>query len=424
MPVSYEFHLLPVAEIKVSKNRQRKELLKIDDLAASIARIGLLHPIIVTREKKLVAGERRFAAFKHLKLKEIPVHYLDELVPHETKAIELEENIKRLDLPWEQNCLAAAEYHRLRESSEEGWTRKSTAEAIGLSPQHISKLLQVAEALLAKNKSVVAATSIEAAYKVIRRRQERAVRTEAAQISFVTETVQKKEKEESIGAASDVSVADFTEWAASYKGRRFNFLHCDFPYGVKYGTTNYSGSETWEKYDDSLETYIALLEALVIHKDKLLFPSAHLFFWFSMNHYKRTIDMLSDAGFDVNPFPLIWSKDRGLIPDPQRGPRRVYETAFHASLGDRKVITSIPNLNYAVVKKLEHISTKPKPMLEHFFRMFVDDLTEILDPTCGSGIALAAAKKLGAKRLVGLDINKDYVEATKLLVKTTKEPTK
>jgi len=426
MPVSYEFHLLPVAEIKVPKDRQRKELLKIEELAASITRINLLHPIVVTRAKKLVSGERRLAAFRHLKLKDIPVHYLDELVPHETKAIELEENIKRLDLPWEQNCLAAAEYHRLRESSEEGWTRKATAEAIGLSPQHISKLLQVAEALLAKNKNVVAATSIEAAYKVIRRRQERAVRTEAAQISFVTETVigsTKKEKEQKVERVEcDISVANFIEWASSYKGKRFNFLHCDFPYGVKYGTTNYAGSDTWEKYDDSLETYMTLLETLTQHKDKLLFPSAHLFFWFSMNHYSRTIDALTKAGFSVNPFPLIWSKDRGLIPDPQRGPRRVYETAFHASLGDRKVITSVPNLNYAAVKKLEHISTKPQSMLEHFFRLFVDDLTEILDPTCGSGTALAAAKKLGAKRLVGLDINEDYVKAAKLLVKTAKEP--
>ena len=75
-----------------------------------------------------------------------------------------------------------------------------------------------------------------------------------------------------------------------------------------------------------------------------------------------------------------------------------------------------------MVEKVEHISTKPQAMLKHFFEMFVDDLTEILDPTCGSGTAMAAGKNLGAKRLVGLDINEDYVESANLLVRVAKEP--
>ena len=425
MPVSYEFHLLPLSKIKVPKDRQRKKLEKITELAESIERNGLLHPIVITRDGTLVCGGRRFQAFKLLKLKEIPVHYLDELNPYEMKAIELEENIKRVDLSWEDNCLAAAEYHRLREAGEEGWTRKNTAEAIGLSPQHVSKLLQVAEELLRKNKAVAAATNIEAAWRTVKRRQDRAVKTEAAQITFNTKgssagDEKKEEKKKSSAAEVNISVADFTEWAATYTGRRFNFVHCDFPYGVKYGTTNYSGSKTWDKYDDSLETYTDLLKALTENRERIFFPNAHLMFWFSMNHYTFTFESLTEAGFAVNPFPLIWSKDRGLIPDPQRGPRRVYETALHASLGDRKIVRSVPNLTYSVVKKLEHISTKPQPMLEHFMAMFVDDLTEILDPTCGGGTALAAAKSLGAKRIVGLDINEEYVSATKLLVKTAK----
>ncbi len=429
MPLSYEFHIIPVSEITVPKNRQRKKLKKIEDLASSIARSNLIHPIVTTREKVLVAGERRLAAFKFLKLKEIPVHYLDELDAYEVKAIEFEENIKRIDLTWEENCLAAAEYHRLRELAEKDWTRKATAEAIGLSPQHVSKLLQVAEAILAKNKHVKAAGNIDAAWRVIKRGQERAVRTQAAQIDFIGKDIRKEktkdeEEKQEDTVTHEIFVSDFTEWAADYDGRKFNFVHCDFPYGVKYGTTNYSGSETWDKYDDSLETYLSLLEALIDNKDKIFFPSAHLMFWFSMNHYSQTVSMLSNGGFEVNPFPLIWSKDRGLIPDPQRGPRRVYETALHASLGDRKVIKSIPNLTYAVVEKSDHISTKPKGMLKHFFEMFVDDLTEILDPTCGSGSALVAAKSLGAKRLVGMDVNEDHVESSNMLVRVAKEPSK
>ena len=134
----------------------------------------------------------------------------------------------------------------------------------------------------------------------------------------------------------------------------------------------------------------------------------------SMNYYKDTIEALESAGWVVNPFPLIWYKDRGLIPDPQRGPRRVYETALMASIGDRKVIKSVPNVFYHKVEKRGHISTKPQIMLQHFFTMFVDDLTELFDPTCGSGMALAAGKVLGAKRLVGMDIEQEYIETTEM----------
>ncbi len=421
MPVTYDFHLLPVTKIKVSKDRQRKELIKIDDLASSIARNGLLHPIVVTRKNELVSGERRLTAFKQLKLKEIPVHYLDELNPYETKAIELEENIKRVDLTWKESCLAAAEYHRLRQSGEPEWTRRATAEAIGLSPQHVSRLLQVAEALLAENKNVLAATNIDAAWRVIRRVQERAVKTEAAQIDYAVSGIEKEEEEANDETKADIFVENFTSWADSYSGRKFNFIHCDFPYGIKQGTTKYQGSETWDKYDDSFSTYILLLEALIKNKDKLFFPSAHLMFWFSMNHYHRTYTMLTKAGFEVNPFPLIWDKhNTGIIPDIERGPRRVYETAFHASLGDRKIISPVAGLTSAVPKKVGHITTKAQSMLTHFFRMFVDDLTEILDPTCGSGTALAAAKSLGANRIVGMDISEDYVSSANLLVHATK----
>ena len=415
MPLSYEFHLIPVSSIKVSKGRQRKKLEKIPELSDSIDRNGLIHPIVITRKNVLVAGERRLTAFKKLKKKEIPVHYLDELSPYEARAIELEENIKRLDLSWQDNALATEEYHAIRVQDEPEWTKKATAEAIGLGPQQIGKLIQVAKALKAEKKQVLNAGGLEAAYRVLKREQSRIVQTEVAQIDFISKDKSKTKKEtsdETNSTTGEVFVADFIEWCKTYDGRRFNLLHCDFPYGISYEKTNYAGSESWEKYDDSPELYQELLQTLTENRDKLFFPSAHLMFWFSMKFYEETKCALETSGFSVNPFPLIWVKDRGIIPDPIRGPRRIYETAFFCSLGDRKVIKSVPNSTYHKVEKTDHISTKPKAMLGKFFEMFVDESTEILDPTCGSGGALVAAQILGAKRIVGLDINEEHVDTT------------
>ncbi len=63
---------LPIIKIKV-RSRYRKNLGDIGSLAASIKELGLLHPIVVRPDGRLIAGERRLAACKKLGWKTIPV---------------------------------------------------------------------------------------------------------------------------------------------------------------------------------------------------------------------------------------------------------------------------------------------------------------------------------------------------------------
>ena len=58
----------------------------------------------------------------------------------------------------------------------------------------------------------------------------------------------------------------------------------------------------------------------------------------------------------------------------------------------------------------QHLSPKPEPVLRHFFKMLIDEHSVVLDPTCGSGTALCAAKSLGAAHILGIEIDKDYAE--------------
>ena len=67
----------------------------------------------------------------------------------------------------------------------------------------------------------------------------------------------------------------------------------------------------------------------------------------------------------------------------------------------------------APTDKRFHPSTKPEPMLRHFFQMFVDETTRLLDPTCGGGSALRAAESLGAKQVLGLEMEMEYFESAK-----------
>ncbi|WP_052764132.1 ParB/RepB/Spo0J family partition protein [Microvirga massiliensis] len=67
---------LPIADIVVGE-RFRKDLGDIVLLAESIERLGLLQPIGVTQDRRLIFGERRIEAFKHLGRETIPARVLD-----------------------------------------------------------------------------------------------------------------------------------------------------------------------------------------------------------------------------------------------------------------------------------------------------------------------------------------------------------
>lgn len=68
--------LIRVKDIEIS-NRFRRDVGDVSDLAISIKNNGLIHPISITRDSKLVAGRRRIEAFKELGLETIPVTITD-----------------------------------------------------------------------------------------------------------------------------------------------------------------------------------------------------------------------------------------------------------------------------------------------------------------------------------------------------------
>jgi ParB-like nuclease domain len=67
---------LPLGQIVVGQ-RHRRDMGDIAELAASIAEIGLLHPVVARPDGTLIAGERRLRAAELLGWGEIPVTIVD-----------------------------------------------------------------------------------------------------------------------------------------------------------------------------------------------------------------------------------------------------------------------------------------------------------------------------------------------------------
>lgn len=395
---SGEFTQFPIDQIFVDREtRQRKVISPADiaSLADSITKNGLINPITIQRSGQLRAGETRYLACKSLGWTHIPAQFVEDLDETELQLLELDENIKRKPLTWQEECEAIARYHELRVKRDETWNQAKTAEALGLVPSSVSTKIQIKKELENPNSKVHKAKKLSEAVTISSRN---AARRAATVIESLEETVPAKEV--------PILNCDFNEWQRTYAGPRFNFIHCDFPYGINAQNQKQGANTTYfTEYIDTPDVYFELLTTLALAMQNVVADSAHLIFWFSFKYFSETKEALEKMGWEVNPFPLIWHKSDnvGLLPDPTRGPRRTYESAFFASRGDRKIAQPVANsFSYATTAEI-HMSEKPVEMLRHFFRMPVDEYSIMLDPTCGSGGALKAAKALGATQVLGLE---------------------
>ena len=66
----------PIDKIRIGE-RTRKDMGDIAGLAANIAEIGLLHPIVVKPDGTLIAGQWRLCALQQLGWKTVPIRVLD-----------------------------------------------------------------------------------------------------------------------------------------------------------------------------------------------------------------------------------------------------------------------------------------------------------------------------------------------------------
>lgn len=444
MPIEPSNQTLPAEAITVRRGeRQRREIVIDEHFKESIRRRGLLHPVIVRREGDeiiLIAGERRRQACLELNIP-IPVRFFEELSPAEADIVELEENLKRVDLEWKDQVRAVGRIHQLYLDQNPAWQRTQTADAIGMDNTTITGLLTVFEHL--HEERILSQPGWRSAYNMISRANSRLadaaistlmddaseafqplVEPEAALVPAVLEAPVIRLPAMPIQKPPAIIHESFLSWAPTYVGPRFNLIHCDFPYGIgvfRPGGHIGLGGTAQAEYGDTQEIYVQLLDCLLSNLDRILSHSAHLVFWFSMDFYEYTRVRLSEH-LIVFPKPLFWLKsdNAGVAPDPKRSPRQIYETAFLCYRGDRSIVRVVSNGYYGPTDKSIHPSAKPEPMLKHFFSMLVDGTTRLLDPTAGGGSSIRAAESFGAEHTFGMDINQEHVQNANDAIRTAR----
>jgi len=134
--------LIPIERIFRDENQPRKEFdkEKIEELAQSIHKNGLIQPLIVIKKDSenytLVAGERRWRASQIANLKILPALLLPTDLDKDE--ISLIENIQRENLKVTEEARA---YQRLIEKN--NYTHDQLSKIVGKSRSHITNLLRI-----------------------------------------------------------------------------------------------------------------------------------------------------------------------------------------------------------------------------------------------------------------------------------------
>ena len=101
-----KIEIADINSIKPYENNPRKLSEKaIEKVAMSLKEYGFRQPIVVDKDRIIVAGHTRFRASKKLGLKQVPVSIIDNLTPEQINAYRIADNRTAEESEWDNELL-------------------------------------------------------------------------------------------------------------------------------------------------------------------------------------------------------------------------------------------------------------------------------------------------------------------------------
>lgn len=409
-------HLIKRQDLKIPENRQRTEFDPDGhvELVESIQKHGLLSALILRSHEGqwlLVAGERRLRAIDEIyaldgtiKCNDTDIPYgmvpyltLGELSPVAAMQAEFEENVRRMDLTWQERAKAEADLLRLTEriSLEIGTTGNPAVKVAEASrgAATTANVTAVTRSVVLSNNlhrpEVAAAKSASEAIKVLQRIDERernAVRAAALGKEF-------------LGAKHRVLNTTAGAFMAT-TDQRFDVICTDPPYGMgadEFGDSG-GGAAGAHFYDDSPESFAKHVVPVLKNLHTLAKPDAHAYIFCDFDRFHEIKGYLVEGGWDVFRTPLIWVvPTKYRAPWPESGPQRKYETILYAKRGSLKCTKIMGDvLTYPMDENLGHQAQKPVALFQDLLSRSVRPGMQVLDLFAGTGPVIPAAHSLSA----------------------------
>lgn len=403
---------IPIRNIYISPDRQRQEIkqAKVAELAVSIQAHGLLSPIVIepldrTRfidapphcTHRLLAGYRRLLSHALLKIPEIAFTLKENVDAVEAEEIELDENLMRENLTWQDEVKAKARLVEIRKQKY-GEGVREVAEHIGESRGETWEDARLAKAMEVMPELAHAKNKTQAQNK-LRLAVRRANLTEKA------EEIRTSAKAINTDLSTRVRLGDSVILAKDIQSESVHLVLTDPPYGInldqgetKKGSphpTIYGEGENDATYDIQDLTALIAKEAF-----RVLVPDAHAYFWFDIKAHGKILHLLTEAGFTVDPIPLLWVKPGpGQVNHPESRWGSGYEAAFFCRKGNRALLkqgqSNVLSHDPVPPKKKIHPVEKPVALLRQLIESSTAPAEIVVDFFGGSGSTGEAASQLG-----------------------------
>lgn len=408
-------HSIAVSDIVISTNRQRREITpeKLLELAGSIEKNGLICPVVVRKDADdnivLIAGERRIRAMMYIwdifngavrcgeyafESGHVPCIWQGEMDPLDAFEMELEENVRRVDLTWQERATATKQLIDLRraQAARDGSaipTLESIHEEIhGTTSNVVSTRDQIAVATHLGDPDVAKAGSAKEAFKILKRKEQTA--KNAALAIEVGRTLTQ--------ASHDLHHGECLEVLADFPPETFDVILTDPPYGIDADQFSDSGGRVSGAhfYDDSWSTWNKLITVLSPELFRLAKPQAHSYIFCDIDNFVILKQHLQTAGWRVFRTPLIWVNPTAMrTPWPEHGPQRKYQICLFAVKGDRPVNRIYSDvLTHTSDDNLGHQAQKPVALYQDLLARSIRPGDSVLDPFGGTGPILSAAHEL------------------------------
>lgn len=404
-----------------------------------------MHAIVVRETAEgpmLVAGERRFRAMEELHLlgrafqydslyvKEgcVPTVSLGELSALEAEEAELDENLKRKDLTWQEHAAAVERLHHLRneqrqkafeEAAEAGevhgdasavaeqYPKQSVADTAlelhgrsdGSFQDKVRKELIVARHL--DNPAVAKAKSVDEAFKVLKAQEQTAKNVALAAKVGASFTADKH-------VLLNQSCLQFMRRT----DKRFDVICTDPPYGMgadDFGDGAGKLAQIEHHYDDSYEAWVPLLQEFCTLSYQVAKPQAHAYIFCDFDRFHELKKWMQAAGWYVFRTPIINHKiNSGRVPLPDQGPRRQYEIILYAIKGKKPVTHIYPDvLSCPADESMGHGAQKPVAVFTNLLMRSIRPGDEVFDGFAGTGPVFAAGHTLLCQ-VTGCEIEPEY----------------
>jgi len=190
-----------------------------------------------------------------------------------------------------------------------------------------------------------------------------------------------------------------------WEDESFDFYVTDPPFGEN--LDKLSGEKGPDvssvEYDDDPHSIMEIIRKVTKELYRALKPDRHMIMAFSMTHYEEVKRFLKDAGFTVDPTPLIWNKESGSTPANGEYFPYAYEPAFWCMKGKRGLNSTACNMftcKRVPSKHKLHPLERPQELLEAWIEAISFPGEKGGDPFGGGGSFLEACVSLGRECVI------------------------